>query len=67
MAVVQSTHLIEVSPDSPDIWSNGPEVVPRLPVTDVASADDLLDLARHEELAELEWERRGSEREVEIS
>lgn len=47
-SLAYSAHLIKVPPDSSDIWCDGTKVVPRLPVTDVACTDDLLDLARHE-------------------
>lgn len=46
-------HLVVVSPNDVHIGRDRPKVLVRLPVAEVARAEDLLDLARHEELLEL--------------
>lgn len=37
-------YLVVFSPDSPHVWRNALEVVPRFPIAHVAGAQDLLDL-----------------------
>lgn len=50
-----TTHIIPVPLDNMHIACNGPEVVVRLLIADVASADNLLDLSRNEKLLEALW------------
>ena len=46
-------HLVIVSSDNMDVWRDGPEVLVRLAVTEIACAQDLLNLAGHQKFLEL--------------
>lgn len=61
------THFIIITAYYMYIWRNRPEVLIRLAIAYVAGAENLLDLARNEELLELEGEVMYAMRDMQIS
>lgn len=53
-------HLIPVTSDYMHISCNSPQVVECLTITDISSADNLLDLSGYKQLSELVWQVRSS-------
>ena len=67
MQLFKATHLVVISPHDMHIRRDRAQVFVCFPVTDVPSAEDLLYLARHEQLLKLEREVMYSVRYVEIA
>jgi hypothetical protein len=61
------TDLVCISSDDVDLGRNRAEVLVRLLVTHVAGADNLLDLAGHEQTLELCWQVGHPARDVQVS
>ena len=59
--------FLEIAPHDMDITGQGLQVVQGLLGAKVASTEDVLDPARHQELLELGWQGGGPVRDVQVS
>jgi len=61
------THLIPVTSNYMNIASNCPQIIERLSITHIASADDLLYFTRNKKLSKLVWQIRCTIGKVQVA
>ena len=65
--LMQCTHLIIVTTNDVHVSCNGPQIVVRFTVANIASAKDLLDLSRNKKFLKLGGQVVGSMRDMKVA